>query len=240
MTDKWEITSAVADIFDPPPENPLTHFFNTVDTAMNGYPFLLKGHTNKPISENDRVTPFLYVFFYNYFNELFFEFDRKTGHYDFHDWYDTPESEVDFFAGYKPCLEPLIKTDMTLKPKPMSYLGFTERLYWMLRTSPNYHHVERVNHETAITMIHDMSKVLFGKASWTIGDSIEKPLDLPNWIAHPWTFCDIAPDFLNTTGYFGLSEDELTTAYFDGGASDSATFFFRDTTFYLLLTCGSP
>ena len=239
MVYEWKITSAINDVFEPP-ENPLTEFLKTADSAMNGVPFLLKGHTHKPILENDRVEPFLYFFLSDQFTRLFFEFDRKTGHYDFHDWHDTPESEIDFFAGYKPSHASLIKMDVTLKPKPISYLGFTERLYWMLRTSPNYHHLDRINHETAIRMIQDVSKSLFGEQSWTIGDQIESKIEPPNWIPHPWTFYDIAPDFLNTTGYWERPDDDPKTAYFDGGASDSATFFFRDTTFYLLLTCGSP
>jgi hypothetical protein len=36
MTDKWEITSAVTDIFDPP-DHPLTQFLKTVDSVMNGH-----------------------------------------------------------------------------------------------------------------------------------------------------------------------------------------------------------
>ena len=239
MSDKWKITSAVADIFDPP-ENPLIQFIKIVDSVMNGNTVLLKGQIDKPFVNNEKISFFLYFFLGNRFNDLFLEFDLKIQRWNFHEWHDTPESSVDFFSGWQPRLKQIVNFTGQLKPKPISYLGFTERLYWMLRTSPSYYSDNHVDHETAISMIQNVSKVLFGETSWTVGDTIEQPLDPPNWIAHPWTFCDIAPDFLNTTGYWEHHEDAPDDAYFDGGASDSATFFFRDTTFYLLLTCGSP
>jgi len=239
MTDKWEISSAVADIFDPA-ENPLTQFIKTVDRVMNGNTVLLKGQADKPLGEAEKISFFLYFFLGNRFNDLFLEFDFKIQRWNYHEWHDTPESAIDFFAGWQPQLKQIVNFTGQLKPKPMSYLGFTERLYWMLRTSPNYYHVEHVNHETSIRTIQDVSMFLFGETTWTVGDKITQSRGLPNWTQHPWTFYDIVPDFLNTTGYWEHNDHAPVDAYFDGGASDSATFFFRDTTFYLLLTSGSP
>ncbi|MEU5211801.1 hypothetical protein [Streptomyces sp. NPDC020742] len=54
-----------------------------------------------------------------------------------------------------------------------------------------------------------------------------------------WTFASVEPDFLRSTGYFS-GEAPLPPVYFDGGDSDTATFFHRDRICYLLLTNGSP
>lgn len=239
MIYEWTITSAIADIFDPP-ENPITQFIKTVDSVMNGNTVLLKGRTDIPIVDDEDLSFFLYFFLRSRFNDLFLEFDRKLQRYNYHEWHDTTESQIDFFVGYKPWLNQIVNFTGQLKPKPMSYLGFTERLYWMLRTSPIIYSDNHVDNETAIRMIQEVSTSLFGKNTWKLGDNIKQPIELPNWITHPWRFYDVVPDFLNTTRYWEHNENAPDDAYFDGGASDSCTFFFHKTTFYFLLTSGSP
>jgi hypothetical protein len=51
----------------------------------------------------------------------------------------------------------------------------------------------------------------------------------------------VSPDFLHSTGYWNEAETgpEDAPAYFDSGEDDSCTFFYKDTTFYILLTSGS-
>lgn len=98
--------------------------------------------------------------------------------------------------------------------------GFWRRLRWMLREafSP---YGRRLDDEAAGAVLGPLPEALFG------GDEAG------------WSFCEVRPDFLRGTGYYsGAACAGL--AYFDGGESDTATFFYRGDVFYLLLTNGSP
>jgi hypothetical protein len=55
-----------------------------------------------------------------------------------------------------------------------------------------------------------------------------------------WSFADVSPDFLRSTGYFTGQEPPPGPVYFDGGGSDTAPLVHRDRAFHLLLTNGSP
>ena len=237
----WLITSLVSEIFDPP-VNPLLRFLEAVAWDMNSNPLLLKGRANQPITMAFG-TNFLFVLIGEYLKDLILEFELKTNSFHHYEWHDTPESKLDIYAGYKPRTGQLIKPSY-LKPKPMSYLGFAERLHWMLQTSPEYH-VSHGHAETAMRLIQDVSVSLFGATAWKVGDSPQPWVGIPLWVQHPWTFYDVVPDFLHTTGYWEkikptAEERASRLSYFDGGASDSCTFFFHETVFHLLLTNGSP
>jgi hypothetical protein len=246
--DDLTVTSLVSEIFDPS-DNPLVRFIDTVDHAMNSNTLLLKGRTNQHLIM-DSHTSILSLLISASLTDLLLDFDRRSKLFNNHSWHDVPEVEADFYAGYKPRLGALVKSDTVLKKKPVSYLGFAERLHWMLRTSPTYYSDHHPDEETTHMLIRDVSLILFGAEAWKIGDLPQPWNGLPTWIDHPWTFFDVVPDFLNTTGYWDTksndeSEEELDKrlaqlAYFDGGPSDSCLFFYRDDVFYFLLTNGSP
>lgn len=246
MSQQWQIQSLVVDIFTPP-DNPVHQFILTVNNIMNSNTVLIKGQADKSITIDDRWLQGNIAFIYDClkysFQDLFLDFDKYIGHYDYYDWEETTESLGDFYAGYTPWLKQIIKLDISIKAKPVSYLGFIERLYWMLRLSPVYHFPiqQHIDEASANRVIQDVCAMLFG-AEWRLENLNQQSVGLPHWVNHPWTFYDITPDFLNSTGYFGWSdEDEVSDdAYFDGGASDSCMFFFKDKTFYFLLTNGAP
>jgi hypothetical protein len=56
----------------------------------------------------------------------------------------------------------------------------------------------------------------------------------------PWSFCDVHPNFLRSTGYYVNAPGTAQTTYFDGGPSDTATLIHGRTLILLLLTNGSP
>ena len=240
--DDLVVTSLVSDIFNTP-NNPLLRLIQIVNQTMNSHTVLLKGQTNQPITMGYGLS-ILYLLITDHFTPLFFEFDRQSKSFDYHDWHDTSASQVDFYAEYTPRSGQLL-TSSYIKNKPVSYLGFAERLHWMLRTSPAYYFDHLLDEDAAIGLIGDVSTYLFGREAWNVGDSPQPWIGLPSWISHPWFFYDVVPDFLNTRDYWEStkrSNEERTNSlrYFDGGSSDSCLFFYRDDVFYFLLTNGSP
>jgi hypothetical protein len=246
MNSEWQISSLIPDIFNPP-ENPIMAFIKAVDSHMNGNTVLLKVKTGKPIPANNRFErqSFLHEFREKHFLDLFLEFDRATGWFDYHEWHDTPESKEDFYAGYKPRIQRILKPDSNFWSKPMSYLCFIERLHWMQITSFGpYLTPDDIDEKAAGKIIHDLLPALFGPDTWNIDDPPTSWVGMPNWISHPWSFFDVMPNFLHSTGYWEHWKDEEAkypdNAYFDSGEADSCTIFFHNTTFYMLLTNGSP
>jgi hypothetical protein len=225
-------TSCVADLFDPALEN-VRALIGAVDSAMNSTTVLLKGQTNIAIDETTRRSIFSGLI-RDAFVEMFLEFDRLSGLCNYHEW-DK--------AGPHPWPEiaRLIRPEVYHKLKPMSVLGFAERLHWMLRTALSPHHMH-TDEPTARRLIQGFYTDLFGPAEWTVDSPLIAAAGLPKWIAHSWTFYDVVPDFLHSSGYWNEEEKapENTPTYFDSGEADSCTFFFKDTVFYLLLTNGCP
>lgn len=240
MNFDWQITSHVGNIFENE-ENALITFLKKVDSVMNSNTFLLKGSTDNPISVS-QVNSFFTAFRSTKFIDLFLEFDNLSKWHNYHEWQDKPASRIDFYLGFSPWLKQINKAKKATKLEPMSYLGFVERLHWMLMTSPTYYAelTIRPDEETTLRMIREISLMLFGEKAWAIGDDPPVQLAPPNWVEHPWTFYNVVPDFLYDTGYWEHNDNAPDGGYFDGGASDSCTFFFRDRVFYVLLTNGSP
>lgn len=234
----WKITSQVAELFDPP-ENPVLSLVRASSQRMNSNSVILKGTTDKPIG-NRYLNEFFSVIMRDAFTEMFLEFDRLSLRYDYYEWEQSPESEKDFYAGYKPRVSQFVKLDVMRKLKPMSYLGFSERLHWMVCTARSFYGEEPLEEEETLKLIRDVSHFIFSEANWTVGDVPPESLNLPGWVDHPWHFYDVIPDFLYSTGYWQQEEDPPDNAYFDGGPNDSCTLCFYDTTFYLLLTNGCP
>ena len=241
------VTSLVSEIFDSR-DNPLPRFIETVDQTMNSSTVLLKGRTNQPIIMNYGLS-ILLLLIRDAFTDLFLEFDRQINRFDYHDWHDTSASQVDFYAGYTPRSGQIL-TSNYIKSKPISYLGFAERLHWMLRTSPAYYFDHPLDEEAAIALVREVSTHLFGADTWKVDDPPQQWIGLPNWVDQPWMFFDVVPDFLNGRGYWdkksndesdeGLDQRLSQLPYFDGGSSDSCVFFYRNDVFYFLLTNGSP
>ncbi len=230
----WEVSSCVSDLFNPP-VNPITVFMDTCNAAMSSNIVLLKGRTDQPITVEDR-RPFFTVFMRDYFHDLFLEFDRASNRYNYHTWVATPDGG----SAPEAWAKNLVRPDVYRKLKPMSYLGFIERLHWMLRTTVGYYGDRHPDEATAQSLIHDFLISLFGSDTWNIGDLPTPWIGIPSWLEHPWTFYDIVPDFLYSSGYWEQPENRPEDYYFDGGEEDSCTLFFKDTVFYLLLTSGSP
>lgn len=231
MTPNWQISSQVSDIFEPT-HSTILGFIKTVDHIMNSNTFLLKGTSDKSITSLN-VTAFFTEFRANQFIDLFLEFDHLSEWHNYHQWHNTPASETNFSVGYIPWLKELNNPQSTTTFKQLSYLDFIGRLYWMLRIARCYYpdHVNRPDDKTAYNMISGVSQALFDDSQ--VIDNTH-----PNHHEHPWTFYDVAPDFLyHTTDNQQVARDN---GYFDGRTSDSCTLFFRDKVFYVLLTNGAP
>lgn len=211
---------------------------------MNSNTVILKGITDVPIRGYFTGYRFIHnnffsILCYDYLDDLMLEFDRLSGRYDYHEWFDIPETDHDFFAGYKPKID-IRNKDVVAKIKPMSYLGFAERLHWMLQTSFNFYSVEHLSQDDTINLIRDVSSFMFGDENWKIGDDPQSYRSLPNWVDHDWEFFDVVPDFLTTSGYFEHIEKTKFEGYFDAGPNDSCLMAFHDRVFYIILTNGSP
>lgn len=238
MSLDWKITSAIAKIFDPP-ENPIARFIEITGHSMSSNTVLLKGVTDNVIAAENSLS-FFSVLMRDAFTDLFLEFDRAIKRYDYHDWTDAPDSQIDFFAGYKPRFSQMVKPDIYHKLKPMSYLGFWERLHWMLRTAPFFYSDTRPHEKDALQIIQDLTAYIFEQDAQTLENAPQSWIGPPNWIEHSWIFYDVVPDFLYNSGYWEHVEESPENAYFDGGPCDSCTFFFQERTFYILMTNGSP
>ena len=237
MQPDWKIVSRIPDLFNPP-SNPIVTFMDACDRAMSSNIVLLKGEADHPLTFADYRSPFT-IIMRDAFLDLFLEFDRISGRArNYHTWEATPDGGSAPVA--RPETQELVKPNVYRKLKPMSYLGFIERLHWMLRTADSFYGDTHPDEETAQRLIHDFLISLFGKDTWNIGDPPAPWVGVPSWIEHPWTFYDVVPDFLLSTGYWEHNENLPPTAYFDGGRSDSCTFFFHERIFYILLTSGSP
>ncbi|MEU8660474.1 hypothetical protein [Actinoplanes philippinensis] len=116
--------------------------------------------------------------------------------------------------------EPITVLPVPLTLTRLDRRGFRARLLWMLcdSFSPYRKHLTPAEAEP---IVDSFLSLLAGG-----GD---------------WTYWDANPDFLPSTGYYShVDPPPGTTAYFDGGDSDTATFLCRGDEVILLLTNGSP
>ncbi|MFE1174190.1 hypothetical protein [Streptomyces sp. NPDC058773] len=131
------------------------------------------------------------------------------------DWYNLSDE-----YGSEPFGPPLLREGFRAIVSPLDRAGFLARLRWMLceAFSPYGHHYPAA------------------EAEWLVRGFARKLLGADG---PAWSFAAVSPDFLRSTGYYS-GEEPQWPAYFDGSGSDTVTFIYRDRTFHLLLTNGSP
>ncbi|MEU6331785.1 hypothetical protein ABZ851_31610 [Streptomyces sp. NPDC047049] len=131
------------------------------------------------------------------------------------DWYNLSD-EYDS----EPFEQPLLREGFCATVSPLDHAGFLARLRWMLceAFSPYGHHYPAAEAER---LVRGFARELLGA-------------DGP-----AWSFAAVSPDFLRSTGYYS-GEEPQWPVYFDGSGSDTVTFVYRERTFHLLLTNGSP
>jgi len=204
-----------------------------IDETMNGNTFLLKVQTDTPLTTStyrDELSLFLRS---PLFQEMIIELDQQRELYNYTWWAPNADDQIEMEhpAGT------LVKDQFELICTPMDERQFADRLHWMLREAFSPYHAHKTE-EQAQELIRDFFWEVFGLESW--------PLDEPSaciyWKMHSWSFVAIKPDFLYGTGYYdNVAIDDIPPfTYFDGGSSDSCTFFYEADIFSLFFTNGSP
>jgi hypothetical protein len=202
---------------------------------MNGTPILLKVQTPEPILRTFHSSD--WGAFYDFiqsslFMDMWYEFDQRIGVRNYCRWSDEQQAMA-------PVDGTVVREERDVKFRPISILGFLDHLYWMVMNSFSYHDTRDLTEEEGKSLIYRFVEPVLG-LNTTLFEQPKSWIGLPGWISQEWTFYSLSPNFLKSTGYFQGVEDPPWPAYFDGGNSDSAIYFYRDNIFYLLLTSGSP
>lgn len=195
----------------PDPQPPAVDaFLSAVDRAMNSNTLLLTADCDVPVTAGNRQDV-LHAFLRSpLFERLLRAADARRDWHILSDAYDG-----------EPFGRPLLRAGFRATLTPLDLPDFPARLRWMLREaySPYDHHYPVADTER---LVRGFTRELLG--------ADQDPA---------WSFAAVSPDFLRSTGYY-TDEEPLWPVYFDGSASDTATFAHRDHTFHLLLTNGSP
>ncbi|MDT0268750.1 hypothetical protein RM844_20905 [Streptomyces sp. DSM 44915] len=130
-------------------------------------------------------------------------------------WHNLSQSYAD-----QPPERPLPRAGFRAGLSPLDRAALVARLRWMLHEGPSPH-LRHCSAARADALVRDLVRELLGADGAA------------------WSFAAVDPDFLRSTGYH-TGEEPQRPAYFDGGASDTATFLYRDRVFHLLLTNGCP
>lgn len=206
-------------------------FLDAVDTVMNSNTFLLKVRVDRPITVGglrDTLGRFLGG---PLFGDMMLAADRTRDWWMLHHApFEVNEKED---TGWR-VQNGLVLDDARLDLGRIDIVAFTARLRWMLREAPSPYR-RHLGEEHAQDLIGALFRDLFGPLSWPLAT----PMAQRCWAEARWSFYTLRPDFLRSTEYYtGKPCPDL--AYFDGGAADTAMFFYQDDVFYLLLTNGSP
>ncbi|WP_049573068.1 hypothetical protein [Nonomuraea sp. SBT364] len=186
-------------------------FLDAVDAVMNSNTFLLKVRAGARVTSGNRAETLSAFLRDPLFHDMMLAADRSRN------WGNlqpaAPGGSSLVLHGVRPVVRDLGRE------------GFEGRLRWMLQRafSPYGRHLDD---ERAEAVLGPLPEALFGAAGAAPGQE-------------EWSFCDVRPDFLRSTGYY-TGEPCPESAYFDGGPSDTATFFYSGEVFHLLLTNGSP
>lgn len=211
----------------------ITALLTAIDETMNSNTMLLKVQAEKPLTTSnyqDELRKFLHS---PLFIEMVLEIDQQREFYTYNLWDRGTDDQLVMHAPPGN----LVKDQIKLVFTQMNEHQFAERLHWMLREALSPYHMHRTKQQTQ-EFIQGFFWEVFAPESWPL----ESPLASLYWKTHPWSFYAVKPDFLYDTGYYDNVEiDDIPPfAYFDGGSSDSCTFFYEADIFYLFFTNGSP
>ncbi|MBC6459171.1 hypothetical protein [Actinomadura sp. HBU206391] len=203
-------------------------FLSAADAVMNSNTLLLKARSDAPLNDQNAAATLGSFLEDPLFLEMMLAADRIRG------WYNLQEHVPEtggFAAGGTGSL---VRGSGALTLDRLDAAGFADRLVWMLcdSSSPYRRHLGRERAKGLVEAF--MREVLDPGSRPVTGDGARS-----DWSRTGWSFVSVRPDFLCSTGYH-TGEPPEDPAYFDGGDSDTASLFYRDDVFYLLLTNGSP
>lgn len=203
-------------------------FLGAVDEVMNSNTFLLKIRADAPVHSGNRIAILDAFLRDRLFHEMMLAADRVRGWWMFH---EVP-FEADTAARTPVAGAPgsLVRDGFRLALDPIDAVGMAAHLQWMLTgaCSPYRRHLEE---DRARDLVSGFLRQVLGPAAGSCPGG-------PMGTEDRWEFCTVRPDFLRHMDEY--VDEPHQPAYFEGCESaDTATFFYRDEVFCLLLTNGA-
>ncbi|MEU9111733.1 hypothetical protein AB0D04_08070 [Streptomyces sp. NPDC048483] len=207
-------------------------FLTAVDTTMNSNTLLLKASADTPVTHANHREVLNSFLRDPLFHAMMLEADQERDWWMFHEapW-QTPDPSLTNSMDAGPWL---VREDVPLTLNPLDEAGLLARLRWMLceAFSPYRTHLQEEHAQEIIrAFLWEVCSAHSGSAAMQAGHK--------QWLSQGWSFAAVQPDFLPSSEYY-TEEPCPELSYFDGGKSDTATFFYRGDVFLLLLTNGSP